>query len=49
MGRPPRKKSHVRNFHGKASQKKISREIFFWGIAPLVFLLPRLLKEGKQR
>ena len=29
--------------------EKNSREIFFWGIAPLFFLLPRLLKEGKQR
>ena len=29
MGRLPVKISHVRFFHGKASQKKISRENFF--------------------
>ena len=31
------KKSHVRFFHGKASQKKISREKFLRGVAPAYF------------
>ena len=29
------KKSHVRNFSGKASREKISREIFLWEASPL--------------
>ena len=36
----PRKKSHVRNFHGRPSQKKISREIFF-ALGPPWFWRPR--------
>ncbi len=34
MGRLRVKISHVRFFHGKASQKKISREIFFPAVPP---------------
>ena len=30
-GRRRVKKSHVRNFSGRPSREKISREIFFWG------------------
>ena len=34
MGRLRVKKSHVRKFYGKASQKNFSREIFFWEAFP---------------
>ena len=30
----PVKKSHVRNFSGRPSRGKISREKFFWGASP---------------
>jgi hypothetical protein len=33
-GRLPVKKSHVRFFHGRPPQKKISREIFSRGASP---------------
>ena len=48
MGRLPRKISHVRFFHGKASQKNFSREIFLREASVDFYMISTLRHRGSK-